>query len=229
MKWTDQYHKAITFSYDDGVFQDKRLVEILNRYNLKCTFNINSGLGRLNEPFLADDVLVEHFDIEELVPMYVGNEPAIHSFSHPSLTSIPILDARKEIEDDIYNIEHIFDTKVEGMAYPFGDYNDEVVKVLTEFGIKYARTVEENHSFSIQTDLLRFKPTCHHNDKEIFNLIKKFLDEESNEPMILYIWGHSYEFDVDRNWDHFERICQMIANKTDIFYGTNKEVLLNEY
>ena len=36
--------KAVTFSYDDGVTQDQRLIEIFNRYNLKCTFNLNSGL-----------------------------------------------------------------------------------------------------------------------------------------------------------------------------------------
>ena len=36
--------KAVTFSYDDGVTQDIRLVEILNRYNLKATFNLNSEL-----------------------------------------------------------------------------------------------------------------------------------------------------------------------------------------
>ena len=36
--------KAVTFSYDDGVTQDIRLLEILNKYGLKSTFNINSGL-----------------------------------------------------------------------------------------------------------------------------------------------------------------------------------------
>ena len=36
--------KAITFSYDDGVTQDIRLIELLNKYNLKCTFNLNSEL-----------------------------------------------------------------------------------------------------------------------------------------------------------------------------------------
>ncbi len=33
-------NKAITFSYDDGVMQDIRLIEIFNKYNLKATFNI---------------------------------------------------------------------------------------------------------------------------------------------------------------------------------------------
>lgn len=37
-------NKAITFSYDDGAVQDIRLIELLNRYGLKATFNLNSGL-----------------------------------------------------------------------------------------------------------------------------------------------------------------------------------------
>lgn len=36
--------KAVTFSYDDGIVYDKHLVEILNKYGLKCTFNLNSGV-----------------------------------------------------------------------------------------------------------------------------------------------------------------------------------------
>ena len=36
------FKKAVTFSYDDGVTQDIRLIELLNKYHLKCTFNLNS-------------------------------------------------------------------------------------------------------------------------------------------------------------------------------------------
>ena len=36
--------KAITFSYDDGVTQDQRLIAMLNHYGMKATFNLNSGL-----------------------------------------------------------------------------------------------------------------------------------------------------------------------------------------
>ena len=52
--WKDGKKRALTMSYDDGVFQDRRLVEIFNKYNLKCTFNLNSdrlGMeGRLERP-----------------------------------------------------------------------------------------------------------------------------------------------------------------------------------
>ena len=35
--------KAVTFSFDDGVSQDKKLIEILDKYGLKSTFNLNSA------------------------------------------------------------------------------------------------------------------------------------------------------------------------------------------
>ena len=33
-------HKALTLSYDDGRIQDRKLVEIFNRYGLRATFNL---------------------------------------------------------------------------------------------------------------------------------------------------------------------------------------------
>ncbi len=41
----DNKYKALTFSYDDGVEQDRRLVKLFNQYNLKATFNLNSGMA----------------------------------------------------------------------------------------------------------------------------------------------------------------------------------------
>ena len=43
-EWTMKKCKAISFSFDDGIQQDKRLITILDRYGLKASFKINSGL-----------------------------------------------------------------------------------------------------------------------------------------------------------------------------------------
>lgn len=59
-----------------------------------------------------------------------------------------------------------------------------------------------------------------------------FLNMDTEEPQLLYIWGHSYEFDVDDNWEYMESILKKLAFHDDIFYGTNSQVLfnfLNEY
>ena len=42
MDWQGK-NKAITFSFDDGVLQDIRAIEILDRYGLKATFNLMGG------------------------------------------------------------------------------------------------------------------------------------------------------------------------------------------
>ena len=37
-------HKVLTFSYDDGKLEDRRLVEIFNKNGLRGTFNLNTGI-----------------------------------------------------------------------------------------------------------------------------------------------------------------------------------------
>lgn len=44
MRFPEGRKKAVTLSYDDGVEQDMRLVEVMEKYGLKGTFNLNSGL-----------------------------------------------------------------------------------------------------------------------------------------------------------------------------------------
>ena len=41
-----------------------------------------------------------------------------------------------------------------------------------------------------------------------------------------FIWGHSFEFDIHDDWDVFELFCKRIARREDVFYGTNRQVLL---
>ncbi len=226
MDWKKTYKKAVTFSYDDGVLQDERFVSILNKYHLKCTFNINSGFSRKDEPFYDQSTAVSHFDISELVTLYHGHEVSVHSYTHPDLTELSKEEIIFQIQKDIDNITMIFNQKPVGMAYPYGTYNDLSKAVIASLGLQYGRTVESNHNFNLQNDLLAFQPTCHHDDKDIFELMDRFLNSDVLEPQILYIWGHSYEFDVQDNWDHLERICAKISGHNNVFYGTNKEVLL---
>ena len=55
--------KAVTFSYDDGVTQDIRLIELLNKYGLKCTFNINSELLAKKGKLLRNGQRISHYKI----------------------------------------------------------------------------------------------------------------------------------------------------------------------
>jgi len=226
MNWTANYSKAITFSFDDGVLQDQRLVELLNRYHLKCTFNINSGLGRKTASFQYKSIEVSRFDLEELVPLYQGHEVAMHSLSHPVLTNLSIPQIKDELFEDQRNIELVFHQKVMGMAYPFGQYDDRVIKVLRSMKIRYARTIEAALNFYLPADLYRFHPTAHFLDPKLSLILKAFFESNPTQPIMLCIWGHSFELESDDGWNYIESLFKELADHPDVFYGTNAEVLL---
>lgn len=221
--------KALTFSYDDGICSDGKLIEILDRYGMKCTFNINTGRNPKegNRPAgERDGVIIEKYFWNELKDAYSGHEIACHSLTHPHLEKLDRTTCRAEVLTDMINIEAITGKMPVGMAYPYGTYNDETVEVLGELGIKYCRGTKSSHSFELQTDLLRFRPTCHHNDAELMNLAKEFAEMKPETPKLFYVWGHTYEFEINKNWDVIERFCDYLAGRDDIFYGTNEETLL---
>ncbi|MBE7085515.1 MAG: polysaccharide deacetylase [Clostridiales bacterium] len=225
--------KAITFSFDDGVTQDVRLIEILNRYGLKATFNINSQLLGLAGELERNGERIRHDKIlpEKLKEIYRGHEIAVHTLTHPLLPAIADdNEVIRQVEEDRKNLSTLCGYEVVGMAYPCGGVNnDERVAELIRknTGVKYARTITSTYTFDLQTNLLQFNPTVYYIEDCLEEIVDEFLSLTTDEPKLLYIWGHSYEMDAKYiSWETFERICKKLSGKADIFYGTNKEVLL---
>ena len=225
--------KAITFSYDDGVTQDIRLVELLNKYNLKSTFNLNSELLNNKGVLIREGKRISHYKIhpDDVRSIYEGHEIAVHTLTHTNLTTVNDAEVIRQTEQDRLNLSELAGYEVVGMAYPCGGVNndDRVAEILkTSTGIKYSRTITCNSSFDLQNNLYRFNPTAFHLDFDnLMKLSEDFINLNSDKPQILYIWGHSYEMDYSPDyWIKLEEFFKLIANKNDIFYGTNKEVLL---
>ena len=95
MNWTKTYKKAVTFSYDDGVEPDLKLLEIFNKYGIKCTFNLNYGLGPENGSWNYNGKEVVRLNLAENVEKYAGHEIAAHALTHPDLTKLSVEEARK--------------------------------------------------------------------------------------------------------------------------------------
>lgn len=224
-----KFKKAITFSYDDGVIYDGHLIEIFNKYNIKATFNICTGNMETAVKGgwkTQNGTLVRRSDFRkaENIRIYAGHEIACHTRNHLWLNKIDDDVLSDEILGNRSELEDMFGREVTGMAYPFNTYDDRVVKILSENGFLYAREGRETHSFDLQEDLLRFRPTCHHNDTELFNLADEFLKLNPDSLKIFYIWGHSYEFEDEKKWGMIEEFCKKISGREDVFYGTNREV-----
>lgn len=219
--------KALTLSYDDGVEQDIRLIEIMNQNKLKGTFNLNSGLYSAEGAVFPPEKISRRMTQKKATEIYTGSghEIAIHALTHPFLEQLPSPMVVNEIIKDRNNLEKQFGTIVRGMAYPFGTYSDSVVEILRQCGIVYSRTVQTTSNFSIPTDWLRLKATCHHNCPELMTLAKKFTEDIVNRsPYLFYLWGHSYEFDIHKNWNVIEEFAQYTGNRDDVWYATNIEI-----
>ena len=225
--------KAITFSYDDGVVQDIRLIELLNKYGLKCTFNLNSELLSKKGMLIREGKRIAHYKIhtEDVKHIYEGHEVAVHTLTHPNLTQCDDKEIIRQVEADRLNLSELVEYEVVGMAYPCGGVNndDRVAGIIKKnTGVKYSRTITTNNCFDLQENLYRFNPTAYHLDFEkMMQLGREFVEFKPKEPKVFYIWGHSYEMDYGADyWVKLEEFFQLISNKDDIFYGTNKEVLL---
>ena len=221
--------KAVTFSYDDGVTQDRRLIECFNKYGLKGTFNLNSELLGTENVLVYGKKSVQHNKVspDEVASLYKGHEIAVHTLTHPMLPSLSADEIIYQVEKDRENLSELCGYEVIGMAYPGGGVNFDrrVADVIKEStGVKYSRTTVPSYDFALQDDLYVFSPTVHHKDTDrCLEMIDSFLRLETDTPKLLYIWGHSYEFDFADNWDFLEEMCRRLSGHKDIFYGTNRE------
>lgn len=220
--------KALTFSYDDGVIADRRLIEIFRENGLKGTFNLNGA------SLCADKVScwarypqtrVRHVDATEVPEIYEGMEVAGHGLQHLCMEDLNDTEITDEVHRDRTKLEAVTGYPVKGYAYAFGRYNARVVERLRGMGVAYARTVVPTHGFGLPAEFLTWHPTVHHDDEQILPLTDRFLGLPDDSGFSLfYIWGHSYEFEAKNNWEHMEDVCRRLGNRDEIWYAANIEV-----
>ena len=159
--------KAVTFSFDDGVTQDIRLIEIFNKYGLKGTFNLNSEFLGLDGTLDRNGRTVRHDKIpaDKIREIYAGHEVAAHTLTHPFLPSLSDDEIIRQVELDRQNLSRLCGYEVVSMAYPCGgeNNNDHVSEIIRNHtGIKLARTITSTYDFGAQENLLRFNPSVHY-------------------------------------------------------------------
>lgn len=217
--------KTVTFSFDDGNVDDKSLIEIMNKYGLKGTFNLNSGLLTENTPWNYKGLKqVRHINYCEYDDLYEGHEIAGHSYTHPDLTKLNLKDIENQIKLDKKLLEFLFGCKIEGFAYPMGTFNEQVGEVLQKNGIKYGRTTKPTYNFELPKQPIFWHPTCHFMDQKIEELAERFINIK-DENAVFYIWGHSYELIEDKDFIRFENLCKFLSGREDVSYLTNIQVI----
>ncbi|MCR5694672.1 MAG: polysaccharide deacetylase family protein [Clostridia bacterium] len=233
------HKKYFTMSFDDGITQDARIIEILKKYNMPCTFNINTGLYGVQWDWVAEAVgkpglLHKRFTKAEIQSgIYDGFDVEVHTLSHPSLAGQyegNVSAIKRQVGNDANNIKQLTGVEPCGMAYPGGlesDTSDFVIRTILEnTPVRFARlAVNRVNNFALPEYWMMWYPTCSiSNISYTKTLFKKFLNADATDhDLLFYAWGHGYELDQYDCWDKFEELIKMISEAEDVVFVTNAE------
>lgn len=204
---------VITMSYDDGNIADRRLIEIFNKHGIKGTFHLNSGRTGASS-----------ISLEEIATLYKGHEVSSHTLTHPAPDQCSDTLLINEIMEDRANLEKACGYVVRGMSYPYGNFNDHAIDIFRNCGMRYSRTTISTNGFGLPYDFMKWNPTCHHKGdlKGLYNVFNERL--QKGNFCCFYIWGHSYEFNNDNNWNVIEEFCDYASGNENVWYATNIEI-----
>ncbi|WP_244208992.1 polysaccharide deacetylase family protein [Paenibacillus ferrarius] len=135
--------KPVLLTFDDGYANNAEVaLPILQRYGFPATLFLSTGAvgqpGYLSWP-----------QVQELSA--AGWDIAPHGITHPHLPKVSREQQREELAESRQVIEHELGKRVDVFAYPYGEYNADTLKLLSELGYRYAFTIQEGWASSNQS------------------------------------------------------------------------------
>lgn len=223
-----------TTSWDDGHPLDARLADLLSRYGLQGTFYVpvsnreglpvmpHEGLRRLDQAF----------------------EIGSHTIDHCYLSTVGVVEARRQIGGGKSQIEQILGHGVTGFCYPGGHCTSEQRRMVIEAGFEYARTsVGFRRTLPadpfVMPTTIQFYPhpraVCLRQfigrgewwqRRELFGVavgpggflsrLRSMLDHVCLRGGVFHLWGHSWELEGFDGWRQLEQFLQYVAERVPV-------------
>ena len=213
--------KIMLLSFDDGTVHDRRFVELLNRYQIPCTFNLNSGLEDFVWEYKGKPVVRQN--LKDTMELYRGHEIASHTLTHPPLPELSREDLLWEVGEDCRRLKEIFAVEKLGFGVPFSWCNERENRILRESGlIEYIRLSQWQESFDLPQDPFHIFINGMFTQPDIRQRIAAFAHCQQS-PSLFVLCGHSYEMELDGLWEHMEGLLQYIRSFPQIHCMTTME------
>lgn len=217
--------KAFNITYDDGILQDLRFVELMNRYGLKGTFNLNSELMKTRFAWTHPNGMeVKRLSVDTARWLYRGHEIASHTRTHPYMRNLSEAEVMDQLAGDKRELEEMLGVEVAGFAVPFHYYSPMIAECARNCGFEYARMSEFSHSYTPCRDYWFWKTGFYHIEPGLEVFVAGFL-ESDEELAVCQIVGHSYDLDAENLWDTMEDILDKVSREKDIWSCTNLELV----
>ena|SRR4030067_54859 len=192
----------ILLSFDDGTVEDLKVIELLNKYNLRGLFFIP----------------IESWGYENL-DKYEGHEIGSHTITHPA--DMKLLDKKqrlKEVATSKILLEERLGHKVESFCYPKGKYDENTVEEVRKAGYEWARTtvvgtIEPAEDPYRTNTSVHIYPRAEYDDIHWFDYGVNLLNQARNKKnSVFHLWGHGWELNKFNYWNAFERLLNEITH-----------------
>ena len=217
----------VTQSWDDGVHDDVRLIELLRKYRAKATFNLIAGAHRA-ERFsnwrYQDTKEVYHLARHELPELYRDFEVASHTVTHPHLEKLAPEKVAWELAESRKQLEEIFQRPIRGLAYPFGTTNAAVKEEARRQGYCYARAGRFVPLVFPPPDPMEFGITVWFSDAKFWSEFERVKQTGG----VFHFVGHSYEFVSEAMWLEFEGKLARLSADPEVCWTTNIELFTTD-
>ena len=236
LRWPGGKKGAFTLSYDDGCREDLILAEMMEKYDVKGTFNIIwSRLWPEDKPDPEKNPIRRNLRPSEfrLLLERFGDriEIANHTMTHPVLQTLTPGQQCWDVIEGRRALEEATGKMVRGFAFSMSHKNAHLAMDQVELsGAAYVRGYSRNKNFAFsEGDPRELPATCHHTvpEEELTSYAEKFLawpDNFRKDGALFFVWGHTYEFTNNGDWDKMERLLQKVSGRDDVWYATCIEI-----
>ena len=137
--------KPVIISVDDGYVDDVRaILPALKRWHMVATFFVITG--RTHEPGFVTATQIRELD-------RAGMDVGDHTTHHLDLRVLPPAELKAETAGSRHMLQKILGHPTYWFAYPYGEFNDQVVAAVRAAGFTMAYTTESGTAQSSQAPL----------------------------------------------------------------------------
>ena len=179
----------VTITIDDTEVENLKIAKLIKKYGLETRTIFFADFKIFN----AKEIIKKESDM--------GFTIGSHTLTHYGLCELPEPLLKIELKHSKEEIEKLTGKPCKWFAYPYGQYNDKVVKMVEKVGYKYARTCKkvDNGNFELGSFGLNGK---------------NFERSKKSELNICHI--HYYNLEDSGNWDRFENFLKWLKDSEDL-------------
>jgi len=132
----------LSLTFDDGFKKHFEVAKLLYKLDIQASFYLITGLER----WRGETLLIKEPELVRKISE-MGHEVGSHTHTHKNLTLLDESSIKQECISSIKVLEEILGERPAGLAYPYGAYDEKVMRVISDF-FAYAKAMGKHNMWN---------------------------------------------------------------------------------